>query len=232
MRTEADTVLQALAVITTAKESGNIIPTHALRIEVSGYTGILVDKVAVAADLLLREGHVIAIGQTLNDVYYVIENTKKTEIMNEFEKAIKTFIEQKAKEDAAFAEKYEAKGGAKCIHDCCNYIITQVQKSKRQGFTDPEIYSMAMHFIDENIKAPKSAPNCKVVVNREIELSKEEKEKLEKEAKKKLEDEYRAKEEKRLRAEEERKTKRIAEQKAAAKKEAEAGTLFLFGMED
>ena len=37
----------------------------------------------------------------------------------------------------------------KNIDDCCTFIINQVRQSGCNGFADEEIYSMALHYYDE-----------------------------------------------------------------------------------
>jgi hypothetical protein len=93
--------------------------------------------------------------------------------MNEFEECIKEYMDNRAQQDAQFAEIY--KNADKSIEKCCQYIIQEVRQSGRQGFADMEIYSMAMHYYDEeNIKVG-TPIKCKVVVNKEIKLSDAEK---------------------------------------------------------
>ena len=103
--------------------------------------------------------------------------------MNEFEKSIQRYLDQKASTDSAFAEKYNK--ADKTIAGCCKYIISEVKKTGRSGFADEEIFGMAIHFFDEeSIKAPESVPGCKVVTNvskkapAKVELSKEDQERL------------------------------------------------------
>lgn len=87
----------------------------------------------------------------------------------EFKKAIQEYLEQRAKEDGLFAVSY-AKAN-KSIDECCNYILSTVHKSGCNGFTDAEIYGMAVHYYDEdNIKDVKPV-NSRVVVNRMPELA-------------------------------------------------------------
>ena len=51
----------------------------------------------------------------------------------------------------------------------CTYIINQVRKTGRQGFSVEEIYSMAIHYYQEdNIEVGKRTGNCQVVVNRPL----------------------------------------------------------------
>lgn len=56
-----------------------------------------------------------------------------------------------------------------------SYILNTVQKSGYKGFADDEIYSMAVHYYEEeNIEVGKLV-NCQVVVNHQVELTPEEK---------------------------------------------------------
>ena len=107
--------------------------------------------------------------------------------MNEFEKVIKTYLDDFASKDAEFSNKYAEKaaklGGIDAvIKQCCNYICREVKKSGRQGFADAEIYGMAVHFIDESELTAAKGVNGQVVVNHSIELTEADKERLRKEA--------------------------------------------------
>ncbi len=75
------------------------------------------------------------------------------------------------------------------MDECVNYILGTVQTSGHNGFTDSEIFGMAVHYYDEdNVDAGK-AINCKVVVNHTIELTAEEKEQARKDAMQRAENE-------------------------------------------
>ncbi|MFR8640807.1 MAG: PcfK-like family protein [Phocaeicola vulgatus] len=50
-------------------------------------------------------------------------------------------------EDELFAPRYA--NPKKNIDDCCTFIINQVRQSGCNGFADEEIYSMALHYYDE-----------------------------------------------------------------------------------
>lgn len=81
-----------------------------------------------------------------------------------FEENIKAYLDKRAKEDELFAVAYAKE--EKCISECCNYILERVRKSGRNGYTDEEIYGMAVHYYDEdNIKAEAMPSNVRVVVN-------------------------------------------------------------------
>ena len=84
--------------------------------------------------------------------------------MNHFEKTIKAHLDQRAKQDPQFATKYPGTNPAKTVSTCCKHIISEVKKSKRLAFADDEIYSIAIHFFDEDsVQPPTSIPACKVV---------------------------------------------------------------------
>jgi hypothetical protein len=101
-----------------------------------------------------------------------------------FKKVIKDYLDKYAIEDPFFAENYKKEN--KNINDCCNYIINEVHKSGNSGFTDDEVFNMAIHYYDEDNLEIKEVKNANVVVNHKIELSAEEIEQIKKEAKDKL----------------------------------------------
>jgi hypothetical protein len=104
-----------------------------------------------------------------------------------FKNIIQAYLDQRAKEDELFAVSY-AKAG-KNIDDCITCILNTVQKSGCHGFADDEIYSMAVHYYDEdNIGAGKNL-DCRVVINHTVELTAAEKEEARKEAMQKAVDE-------------------------------------------
>lgn len=104
-----------------------------------------------------------------------------------FKRTIHTYLVKRAASDELFAEKYA--NPDKNIENCCTYILNQVQKSGCNGFADDEIYSMAVHYYDEdNIEVGKPM-NTHVVVNHVVELTAEEKEQARKDAIQKAQDE-------------------------------------------
>lgn len=64
-----------------------------------------------------------------------------------FKKVIKAYLDKRAAEDELFAKDYAKPG--KNIDDCCDFIISEVKKSGRQGFDDDEIYGIAVHYYNE-----------------------------------------------------------------------------------
>lgn len=100
----------------------------------------------------------------------------------EFRQTIERYIMSRQDVDI---NKYSDKN----INNCINYILTQVEKSQCNGFTDDEIYSLAVHYYDEpnetlgDIQKDISM-NC--VVNHHVELTEEEKAEIKKNAMDKL----------------------------------------------
>jgi len=97
-----------------------------------------------------------------------------------FKNTIKAYLDSRANEDELFAITYAKEN--KNIDDCITYIFNTVKKSGCNGFTDEEVYSMAVHYYDEdNIEVGKPV-NCHVVVNHTVELTAEEREQARKDA--------------------------------------------------
>ena len=90
-----------------------------------------------------------------------------------FKRTIQAYLQQRASEDRLFAESYRKEG--KNIDDCITYILNEVQRSGCNGFTDGEIYSMAVHYDDEDDVEVGNPVSCQVSVNHIVELTEEEK---------------------------------------------------------
>lgn len=90
-----------------------------------------------------------------------------------FKETIKAFLDTRAMVDELFREKYATT--TRTIDDICNYIVNEVAKSGRCGFCDDEIFSMAIHIIEEPDIEINKAMDCHIVSNHSIELSEEEK---------------------------------------------------------
>lgn len=79
-----------------------------------------------------------------------------------FETAIKTFLDNLAKEDEMFSRNYAKPN--KSISECCKYIFQQVEKNRKNNercvaCTDEEVYGLAIHYYDEDdivIDGPKN----------------------------------------------------------------------------
>ncbi|MFR1815672.1 PcfK-like family protein [Dysgonomonas capnocytophagoides] len=100
---------------------------------------------------------------------------------NHFKNTIQAYLEERAASDPQFEWAYTTKEN-KNIDDCITYILNAVQKSGCNGFTDDEIFGMAVHFWDEDDIQIGNPINCNVVVNHTVILTEEEKEQARKEA--------------------------------------------------
>ena len=100
-----------------------------------------------------------------------------------FKRTIQEYLDRRATEDNLFAERL--KNEKKNIDECCNFILNTVKESGCNGFTDEEIFSIAVHYYDENNLDPKYLKKVSgnVVVNHQIELTEADKIELEKKAK-------------------------------------------------
>lgn len=79
-------------------------------------------------------------------------NTKQTLMTmkeDSFHKAIKTYLDERAKTDELFAKSYAKKG--KSINECCKYIMGEARKrGTAVCMTDEEVYGLAVHYYDED----------------------------------------------------------------------------------
>ena len=91
----------------------------------------------------------------------------------QFKEIIKNYLDNRAKEDELFRAKYETT--ERTIDDVVTYILNEVKQSGCCGFSDMEVFSMAVHAIDELTLEIGKPVNCDVVVNRHIDLTEEEK---------------------------------------------------------
>lgn len=119
----------------------------------------------------------------------------------QFTRTIAEYLNLRAATDPLFARKLRKPH--KNIEDCVTYILKQVQQSACNGFEDDEIYSMAVHYYDEDDLEVGSRVACHVVVNHTIVLSEEEKA----EARKQAIQQYQAQELRRLQEPRQVKTK-------------------------
>lgn len=104
-----------------------------------------------------------------------------------FKQTIQNYLELRAESDALFTPRYH--NPSKSIDDCITYILNEVRRSGCNGFADDEIYSMALHYYDEEDIDVGKPINCKVVVNHTIELTEEEKQQAHEQALRRAEQE-------------------------------------------
>lgn len=91
----------------------------------------------------------------------------------QFKEIIKNYLDNRAKEDELFRAKYETT--ERTIDDVVTYILNEVKQSGCCGFSDMEVFSMAVHAIDEPTLEIGKPINCDVVVNHHIDLTEAEK---------------------------------------------------------
>ena len=94
----------------------------------------------------------------------------------QFKLTIKAYLDERAKNDELFASSYTKEN--KNLDDCITFILNQARAIADEGgcgMTDDEVYSLAVHYYDEdNIEIGK-AINCGIIVNHRVELTEEEK---------------------------------------------------------
>ena len=82
-------------------------------------------------------------------------------------KIIKTYLDQRAKEDEQFAKSYAKEN--KSIEECVKYISQQARKRAENNVAmieDAEVYGWAVHYYDEDdIKVEGSAPQAQVTTS-------------------------------------------------------------------
>lgn len=152
-----------------------------------------------------------------------IRDMKATEL---FIKRIDAFLKKEADADPEFAKRMQEQP-EKTPEAVCNFILSEVSKTKQSGWADEEIYGMAKHFIDEaELKDPGSKANnvSRVVVDTHVDLTEEEKQeamaKAQKSYERKLEEEHKRKEEEQRERERKAKEKRLQAAKEKQEKEA------------
>ena len=91
----------------------------------------------------------------------------------QFTRTIAEYLNLRAATDPLFAPNLAKPH--KNIEDCITYILKQVQQSACNGFEDDEIYSMAVHYYDEDEIEVGMEITCRVAVNHLVELTEEEK---------------------------------------------------------
>jgi len=126
-----------------------------------------------------------------------------------FKNTIKSYLDKRAQEDPLFSEKYSNE--KKNIDDCVTYILNTVQKTGCNGFTDDEVYGMAVHYYDEESVDIGKEISCRVAVNHTVELTEEEKKEARQKAIDQYQDDIRKKELERKQKKQEKKAEEVSE---------------------
>lgn len=92
-----------------------------------------------------------------------------------FKQTIQNYLDKRATDDPLFAAVYT--DAPKPLDSCINHILNAVLKSKCNGFTDDEIYTLAVNFYydDDGMDTAEPTNDFRVVVNHIVELTPEEK---------------------------------------------------------
>ena len=86
--------------------------------------------------------------------------------------SMESFIMQKMDANDLFAKKVS--NPKKNIEDCITYVINTIEKSRYKGLCDNDVYSLAVHYYEEDDIDVGKPINCRVVVNHQVELTPEE----------------------------------------------------------
>jgi len=88
-----------------------------------------------------------------------------------FKKVILAYVQQEASVNSEFHSQFH--NPKKNIDDCIKYILNTVKNSGSNGFTDKEVYDMALFYYKNDVEV-KDMPQGSVVVNHHVELTPEE----------------------------------------------------------
>lgn len=207
-------MLEAIRRIINHKTLFRLYPLIATIAELERETGEKRTEIARISQELAKDGQ-IHYGKTINGNYCRLLKELKSQDMKSFIVEIKAHLEKVAQTDETFASKFRAKceNEENSVDKCAGYIVAEVQKNYKKGgyavLTKDEVFGMAMHYYDEDLKNVKTA-KCQVVVAKD-ELTEEDKERIRQQVR---EDAERA-----VRVAEEAK---IAREKAKADAEAKA----------
>jgi hypothetical protein len=85
---------------------------------------------------------------------------------SDFSKVIECYLLEKAQNDPEFKKKFNAKD--KNISDCITYILNVVRATNCQGFTDEEVYQIAINYYEIKDVEVGQRFDAKAVVNHSI----------------------------------------------------------------
>lgn len=213
-------MLEVIRRIINHKNLFGLRPLIATLAEIERETGAKRAEIARISQELAKDGQ-IHYGRTINGNYCRLLKKSKSQDMKAFIAEIKAHLDKVAQTDETFAAKYKTKCESEegSVEKCAGYIVAEVQKNYKSGscavLTKDEVFGMAMHYYDEDLKDVKTA-KCQVVVAKD-ELTEADKERIRQQVREEAERAVRAAEEARI-----AKEKALAEQKAKAAEEAKA----------
>lgn len=98
---------------------------------------------------------------------------RENKVSDYFKLTIQNYLDERAQADELFAPRYA--NPKKNIDDCITFMLNTIKNMGIAGLTDDEVYSLALHYYDEENIEVGSQIKCKVVVNHTIELTEQEK---------------------------------------------------------
>lgn len=101
------------------------------------------------------------------------KRTESQKCTDRFKETILKYLTDRAEIDELFEKNFKKEN--KNIDDCITYILNTVKKTEYHGFTDEEIYNMAIHYYDEDDIDVGKDVDMRVVINHKYELTEEEK---------------------------------------------------------
>lgn len=119
--------------------------------------------------------------------------SEKLEGTDRFKRTIEDYLKGLAAKDPLFAKTLQKPN--KGMDECIYYILKQVMLSKRNGFTNTEIYKLAIHYWDEDglkVDQKEDFSSMGIAVNH-VNLTAEEQEEAKEKAIRELIDEQKAK---------------------------------------
>ena len=207
-------MLEVIRRIINHKTLFRLYPPIATLAEIERETGQKRAEIARISQELAKNGQ-IHYGRTINGNYARLTTNSNYKTMKAFIAEIKAHLEKVAQTDETFAAKYKTKCESEenSVEKCAGYIVAEVQRNYKQGnsavLTKDEVFGIAMHYYDEDLKDVKTA-KCQVVVAKD-ELTEADKERIRQQVREDAERAVRAAEEARIAREQ---AKARAEQKA------------------
>lgn len=131
---------------------------------------------------------------------------------------IKKYLDNRANEDALFAERYAKEH--KNIDECVEYVISCAYEKgdgKNIAVSRDEVFGWAVHYYDEDEVKIKKIGKASAAKSKNVELTEEEKQELKKEA----EAEYKERMIRKLREDEKERKRKASEKKKEERRESE-----------
>jgi hypothetical protein len=88
------------------------------------------------------------------------------QVTQAFQDVLQAHFDALAERDELFNKEYS--NPAKSLENCCNYILREVQKSGKCGFTDDEVFCLGLHYYSEPTLTTVDPikQSCRIITNR------------------------------------------------------------------